>query len=84
MDEGSQHPPLTNAIKDRQIVRLALQNRITTSRTISQEIVMLDARPVSVRSVLWCFDAAWPVSSATITSASLDNAAQRKMATLVL
>lgn len=48
---GSQRPPMTNAREDRHIVRSALQNRTTTSRTISQETGMFAARPVSARTV---------------------------------
>ena len=48
---GSQSPPMTNAWEDRHIVRSALQNHITTSSTISQEMGMFAACPVSARTV---------------------------------
>ena len=48
---GSQCPPMTNAQEDKHIMRSALQNRITTSQTISQELGMFATYPVSIRMV---------------------------------
>ena len=50
-DAGSQYPPMTNAQEDRHIVRSALQNSINTSQTISQEVGMFAACPVSAHAV---------------------------------
>ena len=47
----SQRTPMTNIRKDRHTLRLSLQNRITISRTIGQEMAMFAERPVSARSV---------------------------------
>ncbi|GFV61214.1 hypothetical protein TNCV_500061 [Trichonephila clavipes] len=43
---GSSRPPTIKAREDRQIGKLALQNRTTTTRTISQEMSMFAIRPV--------------------------------------
>ena len=73
--EGSQRPSMTNTREDRHIMRSALQNRITTSLTISQEhghvYNTLSFRLFGSST----FAAAWPVNLETITSAFLDNVA---------
>ncbi|GFS70907.1 hypothetical protein TNCV_2719841 [Trichonephila clavipes] len=67
---------MTNVV----IVKSALQNSTTTSGTLRQEKGMFVARPVSTR--MTTLAAAWMVSTAAITSAFLDNAAQRDNETL--
>ena len=47
----SECPPMTNAREDRHIMVSALQNLITTLRTISQEMDMFAASPVFARKV---------------------------------
>ena len=48
---GSRHPPMTNAHEDTHIVMFILQNCITTSTIISQEMGMLGTCPDSARMV---------------------------------
>ncbi|GFW45837.1 hypothetical protein TNCV_4495571 [Trichonephila clavipes] len=50
---GSLCPPMTNAREDRRIVRSALQNRTTTSRTVSRKWACLQHAQYSL---VWCDD----------------------------
>ena len=74
---------MVNARGNRHDVRPAQKNRITALRTISQKIYIFAVPSVSARTVRLQCVAVWPVSSATISLTSLDNAPYRKRATLV-
>ncbi|XP_054710298.1 uncharacterized protein LOC129219995 [Uloborus diversus] len=48
---GSQRPPITSSREDRHIIRMALMDRATTSRAVSQETGSFGRQQVSARTV---------------------------------